>query len=156
MRQFFVALSLLVAIGSPVSAQDLIGEWRLVSWQAIIDGQAPQDLLGTKPRGFLSLSSSGRMIVLITGDSRKPGISDTERAALHKSMSAYSGTYRVEGREFITTVDVSWNEAYNGTDQRRFFKIDGDKLYVETAPTPSLLFPGKSAVRRLIWERVKP
>jgi hypothetical protein len=31
---------------------------------------------------------------------------DAERAELHKSMLAYTGMYRVEGSDFITTVKV--------------------------------------------------
>ena len=57
------------------------------------------------------------MIGILTSDSRKPGLGDAERAQLHKSMLAYSGRYRVEGNQFVTTVDVSWNEAWNGTEQ---------------------------------------
>lgn len=59
---------------------------------------------------------------------------DTERAAVHKSMLAYSGKYRVEGQDLITTVDISWNEEWNGTEQRRHFRIEGDKLFIESAP----------------------
>jgi hypothetical protein len=51
-------------------------------------------------------------------------------AALHKSMLAYSGKYRVEGNDFVTTVEVSWNEEWNGSEQRRHFRIDGEKLFI--------------------------
>jgi hypothetical protein len=47
--------------------------------------------------------------VLTTAENRKSGVGDAERAALHKSMLAYSGKYRIEGADFITLVDVSWN-----------------------------------------------
>ena len=76
-------------------------------------------------------------------------------AALHKSMLAYSGKYRVEGNDFITVVDASWNEEWNGTEQRRHFRIEGDRLFIESAPAPSILFPGKTDFRRIIWEREK-
>ena len=55
----------------------------------------------------------------ITAATRKAGTSDAERAELHKTMIAYSGKYRVEDKAFITTVDMSWNEAWNGTEQRQ-------------------------------------
>jgi hypothetical protein len=80
---------------------------------------------------------------------------DAERAALHKSMLAYSGKYRVVDNDFITTVDVSWNEVWNGTEQRRHFRIEGDKLLIESEPGPSIVFPGKTDYRRLVWEREK-
>jgi len=68
-------------------------------------------------------------------------------------MLAYTGKYRLEGDEFITTVDASWNEVWNGTEQRRRFSIEGDKLFIESAPAPSILFPGKVDFRRIVWER---
>jgi Lipocalin-like domain len=93
--------------------------------------------------------------VRTTAENRRGGMGDAERAALHKSMLAYSGKYRVEGNDFITVVDVSWNEEWNGTEQRRHFKIDGDRLFIESAPAPSIVFPGKTDFRRIVWEREK-
>ena len=68
-------------------------------------------------------------------------------------MVAYTGKYRVEGEEFITTVDASWNEWWNGTEQRRRFKIDGDRLIIESTPAASILLPGKVDFRKIVWER---
>ena len=68
---------------------------------------------------------------------------------------SYSGKYRVEGDMFITTVDVSWNEAWNGTEQKRQYRFEGDKLLVDTTRMPSVLYPGKMTVGRLVWERDK-
>ena len=98
-------------------------------------------------------SWNGRAMALTTPENRAAGDSDAHRAALHKSMLAYTGRYRVEGDEFVTTVDVSWNEAWNGTEQRRKFRLEGDMLKIETAPAPSLLFPGKVDYRQIVWER---
>ena len=98
-------------------------------------------------------SWNGRAMALTTPENRAAGDSDAHRAALHKSMLAYTGRYRVEGDEFVTTVDVSWNEAWNGTEQRRKFRLEGGRLNIESAPAPSLLFPGKVDYRRIVWER---
>lgn len=150
---------LVLLIASPAFGQDspLVGNWKLVSFQTIYDGNeaAPQDMYGTSPNGYLVLTREGRMMVLLTNDNRKAGSGDAERAALHKSMIAYSGKYKVEGNSFVTTVDISWNEAWTGTEQRRSYKLDGDKLSFETAPAPSTLLPGKTAVGRLVWAREK-
>jgi Lipocalin-like domain len=54
----------------------------------------------------------------------------------------------LEGSDFITVVDVSWNEEWNGTEQRRHFRIEGDRLFIESAPAPSIVFPGKTDFRR--------
>jgi len=132
-----------------------VGNWKLVSWQVIVENRAPQNVFGMNPKGYLVLTREGRSIVITTADNRRGGKGDTERAALHKSMLAYSGKYRVEGNDFITLVDVSWNEDWNGTEQRRHFRIEGDKLFIESAPAPSIVFPGKTDFRRIIWEREK-
>ena len=102
MRALFVAL--LLAICSPVFAQEpnpLIGNWKLVSFQTIVDNEAPQDLYRSQPKGFLILTREGRMIGIVTADNRKGGMSDAERATLHKTLIAYSGRYRIEGSDFI-------------------------------------------------------
>lgn len=152
------ALALLVvAISSPVRAADsasLIGNWKLISWQVVI-GDETQNPFGTHPKGYLILTREGRAVAITTADNRKPGPGDAERAALHKSMLAYTGKYRIEGDDFITTVDVSWNELWNGTEQRRHYKIEGDRLFIESAPAPSILYPGKIDFRRIVWEREK-
>ena len=151
-------LAILLAISNPVFAagsDDLIGNWKLVSWQVIVENEPPQNVFGSNPKGYLILTREGRSIVVTTADNRKSGMGDAERAALHKSMLAYSGKYRIEGNDFITLVDVSWNEAWNGTEQRRHFRIEGDKLFIESEPAPSIVFPGKTDFRRIVWEREK-
>jgi hypothetical protein len=35
------------------------------------------------------------------------------------------------------------------------FRIEGDKLFIESAPAPSIVFPGKTDFRRIVWEREK-
>ena len=133
----------------------LIGTWKLVSWQVIVENEAPQNVFGSNPKGYLVLTREGRSIVVTTADNRKGGMGDAERAALHKSMLAYSGKYHIEGNDLITLVDVSWNEDWNGTEQRRRFRIEGDKLFIESAPAPSIVFPSKTDFRRIVWEREK-
>jgi len=91
-------------------ADSPIGTWKLVSWQVMVENETPQNVFGSHPKGYLVLTREGRIIVLTTAETRKRGMGDTERAALHKSMLAYSGKYRVEGNDIITVVDVSWNE----------------------------------------------
>jgi len=149
-------LLIFLAIAKPLFAAEadtLIGTWKLVSWQVIVDNGPGRDEFGVHPKGFLVLTPEGRSIVVTTAQHRQAGMGDSERAALHKSMLAYSGRYRVEGQDLIVVVDVSWNEAWNGTEQRRHFRIEGDKLFIESAPGPSILYPGKTDFRRIVWER---
>jgi len=145
------------AVSSTAQAADsgaLVGNWKLVSWQVVV-GNESQSPFGSHPIGYLLLTREGRAMALTTADARKPGESVAEWAALHKSMLAYSGKYRVEGDDFITTVDISWNEIWSGTEQRRHYRIEGDRLFIESAPAPSILYPGKTDFRRIVWEREK-
>jgi hypothetical protein len=135
-----------------MSSDGLAGSWQLLSWQVECDGQS-QPLFGSAPKGVLILTPEGRVMALTTAAERRAGDSMEQRATLHRTMVAYSGRYRVAGDEFITTVEVSWNEAWNGTEQRRHYRIEGDLLHIESAPAPSLFFPGMLDVRRLVWRR---
>ena len=148
---------LMLLVASPALAQDsaLIGNWKLVASQGILDNDPPKDTFGARPKGVLILTREGRMATMITSENRKAGISDAERAELHKTMTAYSGKYRVDGNELVTTVEMSWNEAWNGTEQKRYWKIEDGKLFIETAPAPSANFPNRTVVARLVWERDK-
>ena len=153
-----VLLVIFLALFSPalrVAADNLIGTWKLISWQVLVDNEPPQNVFGARPKGFLMLTREGRIMVLTTAENRRAGMGDAERAALHKSMLAYSGKYRIEGNDLITVVDASWNEEWNGTEQRRHFRIEGNKLFIESAPAPSILFLGKTDLRRIVWEREK-
>ena len=157
-----IACGLLGAAAVPVGAQQassseptIVGTWKLVSFLSIVDGEPPRDAFGANPKGHFIVTREGWTIALITSSSRKAGTDDAERAALHKSMLSYSGKYRVEGDLFITTVDASWNEAWNGTEQKRHFRFEGGKLLIDTVRMPSIVSPGKMAIGRLVWERDK-
>ena len=155
MRFLFI---IFLAICSPVFAQEsnpLVGTWKLVSWDSIIENELPQHLFGLQPKGYLIITQEGRLMIVITAENRTAGMGDAERAALHKTMAAASGKVRVEGKDFIFVVDVSWNESWNGTEQRRHFQIEGNRLFVDTAPGPNPVFPGKTSFGRLVFERDK-
>ena len=87
-------LIIFFAISSPVFAQEsnpLVGTWKLVSWDSIIENEPPQHLFGLQPKGHLIITQEGRLMIMITADNRKAGMGDAERAALHKTMAAASG-----------------------------------------------------------------
>ena len=69
-------------------------------------------------------------------------------------MTAYAGTYTLQADKVIHHVDISWNEAWTGTDQVRFFKLDGNILTITTAPNKSPM-DGREGQTVLVWEKVK-
>lgn len=86
--------------------ESFLGVWKLLSFE--IENQETGLRLprfGDAPRGRLILSPRGQMMAVVTGEGRRVPRSDLERIAAFQSMIAYSGTFRVEGDEWITTVD---------------------------------------------------
>ena len=158
MRVFLLSLCIILALSphSKVAADQhpLVGNWTLVSFQVIFDNGPPQTLFGEHPKGYLILTPEGRMMALGTSDTRRPSASDAERAELWKSMFSYTGKYRIEGNDFVTIVDVSWNEDWNGTEQRRHYKLEGNDLTIETTPQPSPV-DKRNQYAKLVWEREK-
>src|SRR5262245_1560536 len=114
--------------------------------------------MGEHPIGYLGYSADGRMYATITADNRtKPrdaDPTDEQRAKLHQTMTAYAGTYTLLPGKVIHHVDISWNEAWTGTDQVRFFKLDGNILTITAAPNKSPM-DGREDRTVLVWEKVK-
>jgi hypothetical protein len=109
-------------------------------------------LFGEHPKGYLIYTAQGRMMALIVHETRSPPKVDEDRINLHKYMIAYSGRYTVEGDKVVHHVDVSHSEVLTGTDLVRFFKVEGDRLTIASAPSKTLI-PGVETTSVLVWER---
>ncbi len=134
----------------------LIGTWKLlVSDIEYQESGAREPYFGVgTPSGYLILTPEGRMMVLLASGERHPGQTDEAQAALFRSMIAYTGRYHVEGDEFIPTVDISWNGVWTGTEQRRFYTRDGERLDILTVWTPHPIHPERRMIRGILsWER---
>lgn len=117
------------------SHAELIGIWKLVSCDMEYQDSVAREpyFSAAPPSGYLILTPEGRIMVLIVGGEREPGQTEEKQAALFRTMVAYTGCYRFEGDQLITTVDVSWNEAWTGTEQVRIYTLDGERLNILTA-----------------------
>ena len=159
-RAAFTALILLLSPTTALAGENpVLGTWKLKSWVREIVGTGEKvNPLGEHPNGYISYSADGRMYAIITADNRtKPSdVNPTpdERAKLHQTLVAYAGTYTVEGDKVIHRVDISWNEAWTGTDQVRFVKIDGNTLTITTAGQKNPQ-DGRESRAVLVWEKVK-
>jgi hypothetical protein len=134
--------------------ESLIGTWKLLSCVMEDVETGNQELAwGERPNGFLVLTPSRRWIVVQTAEQRESPRTDADRSAAFRSMLAYSGTYRTEGDKIVISVDIAWDEAWNGTEQVRSYRLEGDKLHIEAAPQA---YPGfGTGIRRavLVWAR---
>jgi hypothetical protein len=143
---------------SPAGAQqaELTGVWKLTSFVVeSVQTKERRNVYGEKPAGYLIITSE-RFTAIITGEGRKPPQTDEDRLVNFRTLFAYTGHYSIEGDRLTTKVDVAWNEAWKGTDQVRFFRLQGDKLFIESAALPSVNYPEMGQVRGILeWERSK-
>jgi hypothetical protein len=133
----------------------IVGSWKLVSMQfEFSDTGERVDMFGPNPRGRLILTPAGQMIAVITPGGRARPKAGADDAALFQNLCCYSGGYRIEGDNFITEVDVAWHPAWEGSAQRRIFRLDGDDLWIATAHTDRpTYYPGRAGRGVLIWVR---
>ena len=157
MRKLAILLIGFVLAAQTALADDrakLLGNWKLVSWeQEFQDGSDRRAEYGKNPIGYLIFTPEGRMMAVLEGEGRKAPKSDEESLALFRSLVAYTGPYTLEGDKWTTKVDVAWHPDRRGTDQVRFFKVEGDRLFVTTTYRPNPNFGGKVARSLLTWER---
>jgi len=133
------------------------GLWKLVSYEVEIQATGQKELvMGQNPTGYVIFTNEGRVFFIFTGEGRKPAKTVQERADLLNSLVAYTGTYRIEGDKWITKVEVAWNPEWVGTEQTRFFKVDGNSLKILTPWRVMPNWPEKGMQRSIITlERVK-
>ncbi|HXY55490.1 MAG TPA: lipocalin-like domain-containing protein [Nitrospirota bacterium] len=155
-----VVLALLLIAVQPSFADDgtqVHGLWKLVSYEVEMQATGQKELsMGQDPTGYVIFTPEGRVFFIFTGEGRKPAKSVQERADLLNSLVAYTGTYRIEGDKWITKVEVAWNPEWVGTEQTRFFKVDGNSLKILTPWRVMPNWPEKGMQRSIITlERAK-
>jgi Lipocalin-like domain len=141
------------------AGESVVGSWRLLSWvQEDVESKAVHAVFGENPIGVITYTSDGHMSVFIANPKRRPAsgllATDAEAAELYRTMVAYSGTYSVDGNKVTHKVEVSWNQAWNGTDQQRLIEVQDNRL---TIKSPTMISPisGKESINKLVWERMK-
>jgi hypothetical protein len=156
----FVAL-LIFSFATSGYADDasLTGTWSLVSFvRETTDSHERYDQLGPNPKGYIGYSPDGRMYALLTSGNRvhpqKNPPSIEEQSELFQSEIAYAGTYKVEGNKVTHHLDVASDESRVGTDQVRFFRLEGDVLTITTAPNKSPI-DGREGIGILVFKKVR-
>jgi Lipocalin-like domain len=142
------------------AAENLIGTWKMVSWKRQNAATGEQrDALGPEPVGFINYGADGRFYaIVVRRDRARPATlppSASEKEALFDSMLAYAGTYRLDEEKAVHRVDASWNQSWTGTDQVRFYRLDGDRLFITGAKAPDP-YTGEDVIHRIAFERMLP
>ena len=128
-----------------------VGTWKLLSFQyEFEDSDQRDEPLGANPVGYLVLTEE-RLITLVTARERATDAAPGEPLG---SMIAYSGRYRLQGDDcFITTVDSAWQPPWIGTEQVRFFKMDGENLSAVSALREEPKYPGRRFRGVAVWRK---
>ena len=153
-----VSFVLCLLVSSPALAGDmekLLGNWKLVSFfTEDVQTKQRNNIYGEHPDGVIGFTV-GRFFAVTTAEGRKAPQTPEEQAAAYRTVTAYSGKWHVDGEKFITKVDVAWNPGWVGTEQVRFWRIEGNKLFITSAPTllPDPNGPDRMVIGHLVWEK---
>lgn len=133
----------------------LVGSWKLESFELQSTDGSISHPFGRELTGYLFYNSDGYMSAAFMngerGGTRDAELSQAARASSYDQFMAYTGPFEVRADKITHFVEVSSLEVWIGTTQERWFKIDGDRLDLLTAP---LAVGGDAPVGRLVWHRV--
>ena len=158
-----VTAALGFASACPAQSQDdlasqIVGVWKYVSLNNKEVATSKMTYpFGEKPNGYIVYTKGGRVIFTVVGDKRpqpaSSGATEAERVGLFNTLSAGSGTYKIEGNTGMVTYDSSWHQVWTGTTQKRTYAISGNKLTITSAPTK--LADGQEVIFEVVLERVE-
>ena len=136
----------------------VIGTWKLQSYvREVIATGHRFNQFGEQPEGYLGYAPDGRMYAIFVRSERAAPRdvvpTDEEGVQLLGTMVAYAGTYTLRQNSVVHHIDISWNQGWTGTDQLRFFELDGDTLTITTAPYKSY-YDGQEGRSILVWKKV--
>ena len=143
-----------------MTAEDLLGTWRLRSWKNVGSDGSAVDALGQNPVGYIFYNRDGFMSVEIMAAQRASyqvpdafGGTTEERSEAISTYLSYSGLFEVLADQdtVIHHIQVCSYPNWIGNAQVRFAKLEGDVLTLSTKP---MTFQGVERTAELVWERV--
>jgi len=157
-------LSCLLAISLfalPISAENLEGRWRLLSAEDVrASGEVVRQPFGAHPAGSIVVQAGYCYLQILKTEtpsfSADSSIGDQMKAMLLSSYIAYEGFCTVDAAAGSVTlkVEAAWRPDYVGTEQKRIFHFENDKLIFGTLPN-SIRNGDERLTRRLTLERVR-
>lgn len=141
-----------------VGPHPIVGTWSLQSFaEQDVKTNALSYPMGERPKATVIYTASGHVATIFTGTGRStpagPRATDMEAVQLFRTMVAFAGRYELDGSELIYYPEITWNEAWNGTRQTRYFEISDGLLKIRSAPAPSALL-NAAMVMMMTWTRV--
>ena len=138
-----------------------MGTWRLVSFVSHDAEGRLACTYGPRPFGLLMYDEGGRMSVQIARSDRRQStsgdatqVSPEAPTAAFDGYFAYFGDYTVDADAATVTHHVKAGSvpSFDGTDQRRGFRLDGDRLVLTTLPEGT---GGSDVTYVATWERLR-
>jgi hypothetical protein len=141
--------------GNSPAPAGLVGTWRLVSFEDVENGKTIRQF-GEKPLGLFVYTADGHVAIQIANpanpacvargkrsgpggkvDPAVPTCSPEQMQALLDGYVAYWGTYTVDAAAGVVIHHVmsDISNGYAGTDQRRPFRLEGDRLVIGDGKT---------------------
>lgn len=143
-----------------MSREQFVGDWKLLTFETQLSDGKTIEPYGKSPVGRISYNADGRMSVQIMGEKRRPfteadkakGTPEEALAAL-RAYEAYFGTYDIDEStgEVIHHVEGSLLPNWTGSDQRRYYKFDGDKLILSSGEVP---YNGMTVKGLITWKKM--
>jgi len=141
-------------VGRESVRQRLLGTWRLVSWEARDAAGAMTYPLGEDAAGQIVYDATGRMSAqFMRRNQPRFAHEDWQQAATDEKAAAWSGyfgyfgTYTLDEQAGVVThhVEGSWFPNLVGTDQRRSYRFEGDRLALDADTAWGRV--------RIVWEK---
>ncbi len=137
-----------------MSTNPVIGTWSLQSFELRFPDDSVTYPYGEKVSGLLMYDDTGHMSAAF-GSADRAGsdadLAEVDAKVHYDAFMAYCGRYEVEEDRITHWVGASSLEAWTGSEQVRVFRIEDDKLFLETMP---LKVAGDAPKGVLVWTRV--
>jgi len=142
------------------AAQTIEGRWKLLAAEDLrADGTVARYPWGRNPVGAIVVERGWCYVQIMSSDvpafTGATPVGEQMSAMLLSSYIAYSGACSIDPKEGSVTlkVDAAWRPNYVGTEQKRFFRFEGNnKMFFGPAPN-SMRTEGGNLTRRLTLER---
>jgi hypothetical protein len=142
-----------------MTANPLIGTWRLLSWENRSVGGEISYPLGKDAVGYIMYGRDGYMsVAIMRPDRAKFAAGDLlsgsaqERARAAGTYVSYCGRYEFRGDTVVHRVELSLFPNWVGVEQERLVEVKGNRLTLSTRP---ILLGGVQRTAHLIWEAVR-
>jgi hypothetical protein len=140
MKTIIVLVALLMA--TVASAETLQGKWKIVAAEDLRpDGTVGRLPWGQHPVGSIVVEGGSCYLQIMSSDvpnfsATTSSVTDQMKASLLSSYIAYTGPCTFDDAAGKTTMKVegAWRPDYVGTEQTRYYRFDGGKMFYGPAP----------------------